>query len=342
MSYLRKNIADMTGYVPGFQPPDEAGWVKLNTNENPYPPSPKVVEAIRQATGDDLRKYPDPASLAARRAAADLYGYPVDWVIMANGSDELLNNLIRACAGEAEEIAYLHPSYSYYATLAQVQGAADFQRGLLVDVQRQGQPCTNTDQGANRPQGGPLYDEYPHDLPGGGTKGLQDRNIALLVDNHHDQGGHDVEGCDHDDEEQQPPERVLEGHQHRSEHQLHRGQVAKGRQQSVDDRPRTAQGGDEDDGVLLDVKVEHGSGDGHGGDDADEPHDEAKIEADGGQQPHTQGIAKGAGQQRHGHHAVDHVVLDQQYTQWPYCFFFLHRDRDDRFFGFDRFHRPQH
>jgi histidinol-phosphate aminotransferase len=113
----------MTGYVPGFQPPDEAGWIKLNTNENPYPPSPKVIEAIRQATGDGLRKYPEPASLEGRQAAADLYGYPVDWVIMANGSDELLNNLIRACAGEGEEIAYLHPSYSYYATLAQVQGA---------------------------------------------------------------------------------------------------------------------------------------------------------------------------------------------------------------------------
>ena len=123
MSYLRKNIAEMAGYVPGFQPPDEAQWIKLNTNENPYPPSPRVIEAIRQATGDDLRKYPDPASLEGRRAAADLYGYPVDWVIMANGSDELLNNLIRACAGEGEEIAYLHPSYSYYATLAEVQGA---------------------------------------------------------------------------------------------------------------------------------------------------------------------------------------------------------------------------
>jgi len=70
-----------------------------------------------------LRKYPDAASLAGRKAAAELYGYPVDWVIMANGSDELLNNLIRACAGEGEEVAYLHPSYSYYATLAEVQGA---------------------------------------------------------------------------------------------------------------------------------------------------------------------------------------------------------------------------
>ncbi len=123
MNYLRNNISEMAGYVPGFQPPDEANWVKLNTNENPYPPSPKVIEAIQQAIGEDLRKYPDAASGAGREAAAALYGYPVEWVILANGSDELLNNLIRACAGEGEEIAYLHPSYSYYATLAEVQGA---------------------------------------------------------------------------------------------------------------------------------------------------------------------------------------------------------------------------
>ena len=123
MSYLRKNITEMAGYVPGFQPPDEASWIKLNTNENPYPPSPQVIKAIQAGTGEDLRKYPDAASLAGRKAAAELYGYPVDWVIMANGSDELLNNLIRACVGEGEEVAYLHPSYSYYATLAEVQGA---------------------------------------------------------------------------------------------------------------------------------------------------------------------------------------------------------------------------
>jgi len=140
MTYLRKNIASMAGYVPGFQPPDEAQWIKLNTNENPYPPSPRVIEAIRRATGDDLRKYPDPATLEARRAAAELYGYPVDWVIMANGSDEVLNNLIRACAGEGEEIAFLHPSYSYYATLAQVQGATVKTFRLTEDRQISGFP----------------------------------------------------------------------------------------------------------------------------------------------------------------------------------------------------------
>ncbi len=122
--FLRKNIAGMAGYVPGFQPEDD-GWIKLNTNENPYPPSPKVIEAIQAELtngGERLRKYPDAACRAGREAAARLFDYPPEWLIMANGSDELLNNLIRACVGEGEEVAFLHPSYSYYATLVEVQG----------------------------------------------------------------------------------------------------------------------------------------------------------------------------------------------------------------------------
>jgi histidinol-phosphate aminotransferase len=126
MTLLRPDIAIMAGYVPGFQPPDSERWIKLNTNENPYPPSPRVREAILAEVGHDgenLRKYPDPGSRAMRATAAALYGVPVEWVITANGSDELLNNLIRACAAEGEEIGYVHPSYSYYATLAEIQGA---------------------------------------------------------------------------------------------------------------------------------------------------------------------------------------------------------------------------
>ncbi len=123
---MRKNIKEMAGYVPGFQPRDEASWIKLNTNENPYPPSPKVVEAILAEVGgrgESLRKYPDAASRLGREEAGRLYGFDPSWVIMANGSDELLNNLIRAFAGEGEEIAFVHPSYTYYATLAEIQGA---------------------------------------------------------------------------------------------------------------------------------------------------------------------------------------------------------------------------
>jgi len=134
---LRPNIARMAGYVPGFQPADEAAWIKLNTNENPYPPSPRVREAILAEVGADggsLRKYPDAGSRGMRETAAGLYGFDPSWVITANGSDELLNNLIRAFAGEGEEIAYVHPSYSYYATLAEIQGAGIRTFGLTEDL----------------------------------------------------------------------------------------------------------------------------------------------------------------------------------------------------------------
>ena len=139
---IRKNIAEMAGYVPGFQPEGE-GWIKLNTNENAYPPSPQVVAAIRDelgSMGDNLRKYPDAGSKEARRVAAELYEVDPSWVIMANGSDELLNNLIRAFAGEGEEIAFIHPSYSYYATLAEIQGAKIRTFGLTGDFRIAGFP----------------------------------------------------------------------------------------------------------------------------------------------------------------------------------------------------------
>ena len=133
MSYLRPNISAMQGYVPGYQPPDIASWIKLNTNENPYPPSPAVREAILAELGSDgasLRTYPSASSLALREAAAELYGFDPSWIIMANGSDEVLNNLIRACAGQGQEVGYVHPSYSYYSTLAEIQGAVVCTYGL--------------------------------------------------------------------------------------------------------------------------------------------------------------------------------------------------------------------
>lgn len=136
MSRLRPNIAAMAGYVPGYQPPDIASWVKLNTNENPYPPSPRVREAVLAELGDDaalLRTYPSASSQKLREAAGRLYGFDPSWIIMANGSDEVLNNLIRACAGEGDEIGYVHPSYSYYATLAEIQGARVRTFGLTED-----------------------------------------------------------------------------------------------------------------------------------------------------------------------------------------------------------------
>jgi histidinol-phosphate aminotransferase len=133
MSLLRPNIAAMKGYVPGYQPPDIASWIKLNTNENPYPPSPAVREAILAELGSDgasLRTYPSASSQVLREAAAELYGFDPSWIIMANGSDEVLNNLIRACAAQGQEVGYVHPSYSYYSTLAEIQGAVVCTYGL--------------------------------------------------------------------------------------------------------------------------------------------------------------------------------------------------------------------
>jgi len=123
MITLRKNIAEMAGYVPGFQPEDVASYIKLNTNENAYPPSPQVIEAIVREAGEGLRRYPDATSRLAREEAGKLYGFDPSWIVMGNGSDEVLNNLIRAFASEGDEIAYVHPSYSYYGTLAEIQGA---------------------------------------------------------------------------------------------------------------------------------------------------------------------------------------------------------------------------
>jgi histidinol-phosphate aminotransferase len=123
MNLLRSNIDEMAAYVPGFQPENPSAYIKLNTNENPFPPSPKVIQAIQQETGDRLRQYPDAKSMAPRLEAAKVYGFEPSWVIMANGSDEILNNLIRCFAAEGEDIGYIHPSYSYYQTLAQIQGA---------------------------------------------------------------------------------------------------------------------------------------------------------------------------------------------------------------------------
>ncbi|MBJ6724681.1 histidinol-phosphate transaminase [Geomesophilobacter sediminis] len=140
MTQLRKNIAEMAGYVPGFQPQDVASYIKLNTNENSYPPSPKVLEAIAREVNDGLRRYPDAGSTSAREEAAKLYGFDPSWIIMANGSDEVLNNLIRAFAGEGEEIAFIHPSYSYYGTLAEIQGATVRTFGLNERFEPQGLP----------------------------------------------------------------------------------------------------------------------------------------------------------------------------------------------------------
>jgi histidinol-phosphate aminotransferase len=109
-------------YVPGEQPAAGRRVVKLNTNENPYPPSPAVIEALRAAATAELRLYPDPEAGALRRRAAEVYGVPPDHILAGNGSDELLALLLRATIDPGDAVAFPVPTYSLYETLVAVQG----------------------------------------------------------------------------------------------------------------------------------------------------------------------------------------------------------------------------
>ena len=122
MSYFRKNIEATDGYTPGEQPQD-GDYVKLNTNENPYPPSPCVVEAIVEAARQRLRKYPDPVADEARRAIARLCQAELDNVLCGNGSDDLLSIAVRTFVDPGQALATPYPTYSLYETLAQLQDA---------------------------------------------------------------------------------------------------------------------------------------------------------------------------------------------------------------------------
>ena len=121
---FRDNVKRMEGYVPGEQPLPGAKVVKLNTNENPYPPSPEVMKVLREFDGEWLRRYPEPSATSAREVAAKVYGLPVEWIMAANGSDEMLALLARAFLEPGKKVAYPTPTYSLYVTLADMQDAS--------------------------------------------------------------------------------------------------------------------------------------------------------------------------------------------------------------------------
>ena len=122
MTFFRKNIEAMAPYIPGEQPPP-GKVIKLNTNENPYPCSPKVVQAIQTACERGLERYPDPTGAAFRMLAADLLDVEPDWILCGNGSDDILTIVTRALVGEGELVRYPTPSYVLYRTLSGIQGA---------------------------------------------------------------------------------------------------------------------------------------------------------------------------------------------------------------------------
>jgi histidinol-phosphate aminotransferase len=137
-AFWSPRIGALEPYVPGEQP-RIANLVKLNTNENPYPPSPLAIDAIQQAAANGLERYPDPTSLALREAVAQRHGLKVEQVFAGNGSDEVLAHAFFAFFQQAEPLLMPDVSYSFYKVYAQLYGiACDLQPvddGLRIDIE---------------------------------------------------------------------------------------------------------------------------------------------------------------------------------------------------------------
>jgi histidinol-phosphate aminotransferase len=122
-NYFRANVNAMAAYVPGEQPQPGTPIIKLNSNENPYPPTPSVTEALRTFDPELLRRYPHPFAQDFRLAASQVLGIPPNWIMVGNGSDELLNVVVRACTDADRQVVYPTPTYVLYSTLTQMQSA---------------------------------------------------------------------------------------------------------------------------------------------------------------------------------------------------------------------------
>ena len=141
---IRPLVHDLHAYVPGEQPKIK-GLIKLNTNENPYPPSPRVVAAVKAATDGRLRLYPNPTAEKLRAKLATLHGCKPENIIIGNGSDEVLALAVRGFVEPnsklkiqnsklgAATVQYFTPSYSLYPVLAETHGAATNAVALNAD-----------------------------------------------------------------------------------------------------------------------------------------------------------------------------------------------------------------
>jgi histidinol-phosphate aminotransferase len=130
--FRRASLGPAFGYVPGEQPPDTEGWVKLNTNESPLPPSPLVAPAVAAAAAG-LRRYPDPHGEPLRSAVAAHHGLSPDHVLLGNGADQMLEACFRAFCEPGQVAVLTHPSYSLLPLLARLGGVAVETVALAAD-----------------------------------------------------------------------------------------------------------------------------------------------------------------------------------------------------------------
>ncbi|MDD4735297.1 MAG: histidinol-phosphate transaminase [Kiritimatiellae bacterium] len=121
MERIRKNVQEMSGYVPGEQPrnPDV---IKLNTNENPYPATASIQELLAEISPEQLAKYPDPVCGELRTLLAERHGVGSARILVGNGSDEILALCLRAFVERDGVVGYFDPSYSLYPVLARIEG----------------------------------------------------------------------------------------------------------------------------------------------------------------------------------------------------------------------------
>ena len=121
VKWIRNTIATLDPYVPGKQV--SASVVKLNANENPYPPSPAVLQAVADCSPEQCRLYPDAIATRLRQTAAEQYGVATEQIIAGNGSDDILTMIMRAFLDPGDRIAVVDPTYTLYETLAALQDA---------------------------------------------------------------------------------------------------------------------------------------------------------------------------------------------------------------------------
>jgi len=134
-SFFRAEVDAMTGYIPGEQPKPGSKIIKLNSNENPYPPSPKVKEVLQNFDWEWLRRYPNASATDFRNAISEVLNVPADWIIVGNGSDEVLNLIIRACTDSHRKVVYPMPTYILYRTLVEMQAAQKVEIDYPLDYQ---------------------------------------------------------------------------------------------------------------------------------------------------------------------------------------------------------------
>ncbi|MCX8063607.1 MAG: histidinol-phosphate transaminase [Candidatus Hydrogenedentes bacterium] len=120
--YCTNRLKGIEGYIPGEQP-QEQSVIKLNTNENPYPPTEKILGFLKNISLENLRKYPDPLSIELRKKIAETYDLPShEWVIVGNGMDDIISIVIRTFIDFGEIISATYPTYTLYEVLAKIHG----------------------------------------------------------------------------------------------------------------------------------------------------------------------------------------------------------------------------